>query len=357
MHFLRSGVPFLAGIAALACVPAKQLEPEATNCGCEDMPMKISKDSPLDGAEQSDLKGAIAPVHDPSMAKEGRTYYAFCTGPGIPVRSSADRITWSEPHRSFEAPFPWTATTIPGSRDHYWAPDISYFNHKWHLYYAVSTFGRNRSAIGLATNATLDPTRKEYKWVDEGPIFQSYPKDDYNAIDPNVAFDEHGKPWLSFGSFWSGLKILPLDPATGKPLNENAPKGIASRPHTPEQPGAIEAPFIIRKGRRYYLFASFDFCCRGVRSTYNIRVGRSEKIDGPYMDRDGKDMMEGGGTHVLDGKQRWKGPGGQSVIKDGRNYVLVYHSYDAQANGVPTLRIETMTWDKDGWPHVPSDTE
>jgi len=320
----------------------------STDCGCSGTELQVeAKAAP----ETDSIDGNGVRAHDPAMAKEGRNYYMFCTGPGISVRSSKDRLNWGMPNRIFEKSVPWSASTIPGSRDFYWAPDISFFNHKWHLYFAVSTFGRNRSAIGLATNVTLDPTRPDYKWVDEGPAFQSYPKDNFNAIDPNIAFDEKGQPWLSFGSFWSGIKILKIDAATGKPVDPDAaPIGIASRP----RPGAIEAPFIYRHGKFFYLFTSFDVCCRGVNSTYNIRVGRSPKIDGPYLDREGKPMMDNGGTPVLATVGRWHGPGGNSVMRDGRKDLLVYHAYDANQNGAPSLRIEEIQWDREAWPHVPS---
>lgn len=323
--------------------------PESSDeCGCT-----------ADAATQSaqipprfeDLEGSGVGAHDPAMAMEGHNYYLFCTGPGIAFRTSADGKRWSMPTRVFDRAVSWTGPTIPGSRDHYWAPDISYFNHRWHLYYAVSTFGHNRSAIGLATNTTLDPTKPGYRWEDEGPAVQSYSTDNFNAIDPSICLDEKGQPWMAFGSFWSGIKIVPIDPATGKPRDlELVPISIASRP----RPGAIEAPCIIRHGGWFYLFASFDFCCRGVNSTYNIRVGRSKSISGPYADREGKPMLDDGGTSVLATHGRWHGPGGNSIMRDGRKDLLVYHSYDAEANGMPKLRIEPIRWDKEGWPSVAS---
>ena len=299
--------------------------------------------------------GTMGRVHDPVMTKEGGTYYVFSTGPGITVHTSKDMRTWQRAGRAFDKPIPWTSTTIPGSTDFYWAPDISRSNGRWRLYYSVSTFGRNRSAIGLATNATVDSTRPDYAWKDEGIVFESHPSDDFNAIDPNVATDAKGQPWLAFGSFWSGIKLMRLDPKTGRPA-EVTPKifSLASRPRGGEIRGAIEAPFIIRHGRYYYLFASFDFCCRGVNSTYNVRVGRSKAITGPYLDRDGVNMMDGGGTKLLWGAGRWRGPGHNAVFHAGNTDWLVYHAYDTEDRGAPKLRIERMRWTADGWPEAPS---
>jgi arabinan endo-1,5-alpha-L-arabinosidase len=228
-----------------------------------------------------------------------------------------------------------------------WAPDISFFNNRWHLYYAASTFGKNHSAIGLATNATLNPDAPNYKWVDEGLVIESTSADNWNAIDPNVAFDETHQPWLAFGSYWSGIKLRKLDAATGKPAAAVPLIALAGgRP----APDAIEAPFIIRHGGYFYLFVSFDACCQGVNSTYNIRVGRATAITGPYADRDGKPMLKGGGTLVLSGSKRWRGPGHNAILNDNGVDWLVYHAYDADEVGTAKLRIEALGWDAQGWP-------
>jgi arabinan endo-1,5-alpha-L-arabinosidase len=106
----------------------------------------------------------------------------------------------------------------------------------------------------------------------------------------------------------------------------------------------------VRKHGYYYLFVSFDRCCRGKDSTYKIVVGRASKITGPYMDRDGKPMMEGGGTLVLEGNEAWKGPGHQAVLLEEKRDLLVFHSYRSDT-GRPTLQISTMTWNE-GWPRA-----
>lgn len=326
------------GPATLASVPV----PAVGRCACEE---------PAQGTTTPVSAGAR--THDPVIAVENGVYYVFSTGPGISVRASRDLVTWT-PDRPALNPVPeWTAKTIPGSRNFYWAPDISRWDGKWHLYYAVSTFGSNRSAIGLATNVTLDPSRKEYKWVDEGVVWRSVRKDNYNAIDPNVAFDANGEPWLSFGSFWDGLVILPLDRATGRAkFPGRAPTFIARRSRENGAPGAIEAPFITRRGAYFYLFASFDFCCRGTNSTYNVRVGRSQSITGPYVDREGRSMMADGGTQILATSGRWVGPGHNGLLRDRKHDLMVWHAYDAEDRGTPKLRIGDLVWDRQGWPTV-----
>jgi arabinan endo-1,5-alpha-L-arabinosidase len=247
----------------------------------------------------------------------------------------------------------WAVKDVAGVRG-LWAPDISYFNGKYHLYYSVSTFGSNRSSIGLATNQTLDPASEKYRWMDQGKVISSNKTDDWNAIDPNVVLDEQNQPWLSFGSFWSGIKMRKLDLATGKLSDtDQTLYSLASRPSSEQ--GAIEAPTIIRKNGYYYLFVSFDFCCRGRESTYNIRVGRAQRLVGPYVDRSGKPMLEGGGTLVLSGKGRWVGPGHCAVLKDKNGETLVYHAYDTEWRGISTLRIAAIIWDSDGWPAIALD--
>jgi arabinan endo-1,5-alpha-L-arabinosidase len=344
LNHARGAIPASLGILTLfASHPASSAwsTNECASCSAEQDPRPLPQTT-----------SSLPRVHDPVIAKEGDTYYVFSTGRGLTLHSSKDAKTWTRVGRIFDSAMPWTRATIPGSTDYYWAPDISYSDGTWRLYYSVSTFGKNRSAIGLATNTTLDPAKPGYAWKDEGSVIESQPTDDYNAIDPNVIQD--GKDlWLAFGSFWSGIKMVRLDPSTGKPA-EGRPKviSLATRPRGEPLRGAVEAPFMYRHGRFHYLFVSFDFCCRGVNSTYNIRVGRSEKVTGPYVDRDGKPMLDGGGTLLLEGEGRWKGPGHNAVFRNGREEWLVYHAYDAEDNGASKLQIRRLEWDKDGWPRV-----
>ncbi|MET0392659.1 MAG: arabinan endo-1,5-alpha-L-arabinosidase [Chitinophagaceae bacterium] len=304
-----------------------------------------------------------APVHDPVMIKQGDRYYLFCTGFGIAVWSSADMQSWKKEKPVFEQPPQWAVTAIPGYRGHTWAPDISYHNGQYCLYYSVSAFGKNTSCIGLATNPTLDPASPDFKWTDHGPVIQSVPgRDMWNAIDPNLAFDGNQLPWLVFGSFWNGIKLVKLAgdlQAVAKPEEWYT---VAARqrsfgiPDTAAGDAAIEAPFIFRKGNYYYLFVSFDYCCRGMNSTYKMMVGRSETITGPYLDRQGVDMRNGGGTLLQDPdlkpgeKPQWYGVGHNAVYTfDGKDYI-VYHGYDANDNGRSKLIIRALQWDDGGWP-------
>src|SRR6185369_7073432 len=294
-------------------------------------------------------KGDIRQVHDPSIIKEGNTYYVFSTRAGIAIRCLKDLIHWQLCGDVFAHLPEWALKDVPGLRG-LWAPDVSYFNHKYHLYYSASTFGSNHSSIGLATNETLDPASETYRWVDQGKVIGSNTGDDWNAIDPDVVLDEHNQPWLAFGSFWGGIKLRKLDGATGKLSSEDQTLySLARRARTSGGPGAIEAPNIIRKNDYYYLFVSFDFCCRGKDSTYNIRVGRARRLTGPYIDRSGKPMMDGGGTLVVAGAGRWACTGHSSVLQEKDRDWLVYHAYDTEWHGVSTLRISALRWDSDGW--------
>lgn len=311
------------------------------------------------------LSGDYPLAHDPSIAKEGDSYYVFTTsGPReksqLPIRCSNDLLVWRECGNVFAEVPSWIHDASPKTKN-LWAPDISYFNGKYHLYYAYSAFGVNTSGIALATNETLDASSFRYRWNDEGLVLRSTTTDDFNAIDANIVLDEKGQPWLSFGSFWSGIKLHRIDASTGKlssidrrlyalasrkkPATSEAPK-----PGLPANWQAIEAPFIVRHGKYFYLFVSFDLCCRGTRSTYRIMVGRSRRVTGPYRDKDGKKMIDGGGTQVLAGNSRWLGPGGQSVLRQRDGDFLVFHAYDA-TTGKPALQISTIAW-KGGWLHA-----
>lgn len=301
-------------------------------------------------------------VHDPVMIKQDDTYYLFCTGPGITVYSSPDMKNWKREKPVFSKAPDWTQKIVPGFRNHEWAPDISRHNGKYYLYYSVSAFGKNTSAIGLATNVTLDPKDPAYKWKDQGYAVRSIPgRDLWNAIDPNLIVDNAGTPWLVFGSFWHGIKQVKLNKNFKEIAEPQEWHTLASRARdwkTPDaNPGnaAIEAPFIFKKGKYYYLFASYDYCCRGANSTYKIKVGRSEKVAGPYVDKDGKELRNGGGTLVVDGNKHWPGVGHEAAYTFGGTDYLIFHGYNAEKNGKPELWIEKMKWDDKGWPIVTLD--
>lgn len=298
-------------------------------------------------------QGAAKRIHDPVMAKEGDTYYVFSTGSRVAVICSKDMVNWEPCYRLFDYLPGWVIKAVKGVGD-LWAPDISYYDGKWQVYYSASTFGSRDSAIGLATNVTLDPNSPDFKWVDEGEVLRTRNGDEYNAIDPNFVLDEEGQPWLAFGSFWSGIKLVKLDPATRKPAPDAEILSIASRRGAPGNTEAIEGAFIIRHGEYYYLFASFDACCRGAGSTYNVRVGRAEEITGPYVDSDGVPMVKGGGTQITGPYDHWRGPGHNGIFTENGVDWLVYHAYNADESGISSLRLEPITWDKDGWPHVAS---
>lgn len=336
-------------------------------------------------------------VHDPVMAlgEDGR-YYIFSTGMGISVMSSSDLEVWRKEKPVFgREDLQWAHDSIKGFRGHVWAPDICRRDGKWWLYYSCSTFGKNRSAIGVATNKTLDPTSPDYKWEDQGAVIVSHPhKDKWNAIDPNFITDyETGEEYLTFGSFWDGIQLVPLQ--DGRIKTEGGkqvrPKTIARRiaikragtatmpdgspsdltrddteagaPHDHE-PGkaadgvkgekpenAIEAPFIIYNEGYYWLFVSWDYCCRGKNSTYRTVYGRSRSITGPYLDMAGKDMAQGGGTLLIGPSDEFYGIGHCSVYRVVRlenEWYFVAHAYDANKNGNAHLFMKKLTFSTDG---------
>jgi arabinan endo-1,5-alpha-L-arabinosidase len=211
------------------------------------------------------------------------------------------------------------------------------------MYYSVSKFGSNTSAIGLATSSTGRPG----SWTDQGTVYTSNSGSDFNAIDPNLFVNDDGKWWLSFGSWWTGIKMIQINPSTGKQLAGSTTRySLASRPTGTK---AVEAPFIVKRGGYYYLFASYDTCCAGTSSTYKVKVGRASGITGPYRDRNGVDLMNNGGTPVLESHGNVIGPGGQSIMKDTDGDLIVYHYYDGNAGGTPKLGINLLNWSS-GWP-------
>jgi len=293
-------------------------------------------------------------VHDPSMAREGSRYYLFSTGDpagvigngNIQIRTSADLRHWTYTGTVFADQPAWITAAL-GSIPNLWAPDISYFGGRWHLYYAGSSFGSNNSVIGLATTPTLDPHSPRYHWTDDGQVFRSSSTDDYNAIDPSLVSTPSGAKYLVFGSYWSGIKLLQLDPATGKPASTTpAIYALAQRP----APDALEGAGITYHDGYYYLFVSFDTCCAGISSTYRIMDGRSRSVTGPYTDPSGTPMMNSGGMEVQGSDEGMIGPGSSSIFTDGGRSYLVYHYYDAFDDGDPWVQVRPLVWTPSGWP-------
>jgi arabinan endo-1,5-alpha-L-arabinosidase len=279
-------------------------------------------------------------VHDPAIVKRPTGGYLVAhTGDNIALKTSSDRTAFRNAGVVFPNGAPWTTTYTAGSRN-LWAPDISYHDGRYWLYYSASTFGSNRSAIFLATSTS----GTSGTWTDQGLVIESRTSDTFNAIDPNLVVDDQGRWWLSFGSFWSGVKMVALNPSTGKRADSTI-RSIAGRGG-----GAIEAPFIFKRGSYYYLYVSFDLCCRGASSTYRIMVGRSTSVTGPYQDRNGVAMTSGGGTEILAGHGSIHGPGHQAVFADTDNDILAYHYY--ADNGSSLLGINWLGYDSAGWPYV-----
>jgi arabinan endo-1,5-alpha-L-arabinosidase len=300
----------------------------------------------LVAVESEPLRGDID-IHDPSTIVEcGGTYWVFGTGRGILSRFSRDLLEWRTGPPVFTTPPAWTTNVVAGHRGRFWAPDIISLDGRYLLYYSVSSWGSRNSAIGLATNPTLDPASPRFRWEDQGLVIRSSEQDDHNAIDPSVMVDSAGRLWLAFGSFWSGIKLVELDPRTGLRTATNAPlQALAWKE-------SIEAPCLHQRGDAYYLFVNWGLCCRGTNSTYNIRVGRSRQVTGPYLDQDGVDLLRGGGSLMLETVGGNVGPGHAGILHQGVSDRLSYHYYSRPDGGRAMLGIRALRWTDRGWPEV-----
>ena len=334
-------------------------------------------------------------VHDPVMAYEDSTYYLFATGMGIQKMTSKDRKSWTVQAEPVMSVIPkWTHDSVPGFRNHVWAPDIIQWHGRWWLAYSCSTFGKNGSAIGLLSCRSL----AQGLWNDEGCIVTSREKrDNWNAIDPNFVIDDQDQPWLVWGSFWDGIQLVRLDTTMHIAKGEK-PRTIARRynldskdakaalpinpkaaierkqnqvglnsaereqarpkvnpPKNPTSdyagPNAIEAPFIFKHDGWYYLFVSWDYCCQGSKSNYRVAVGRSKTVDGPYLDSKGIDMRYGGGNLFLEGdKKEFEAAGHCAVYSFNGQDIFICHGYSIAHQGASILIQRPVIWTADGWP-------
>jgi arabinan endo-1,5-alpha-L-arabinosidase len=307
------------------------------------------------------LTGSVWPVLDPSIMRQGSTYYSFSTDVegfsmqgSLPIHCSQDMVSWSVCGSVFPNGIPsWVAAMVPGIKG-LWAPDISYFNGLYHVYYCGSTLGSNRTVIGLATNTTLNPEDPAYQWVDRGPVLASGPADNFNALDPNILVDTDGSVWLNYGSYWSGIKQRQIDPLTGMLMSSNPDVyDLATRPGVPHNP--IEGASMVHHGQYYYLFVSVDYCCAATlaQDNYKEAVGRADSPHGLFSDEDGTSMLAGGGTVLLKGNSKWNAPGGATAYVDASTgeSLLIFHAQDLSRSGVPYQWIKMLNWVND-WPVI-----
>ena len=284
-------------------------------------------------------------IHDPStIVQDGGIYYVFGTRPGICVRASTNLLEWHSEPAVFAHPPTWTLKVAPGFDGYFWAPDIINQQGTFFLYYAVSAWGKQTSAIGLATSPTLDHTATNYAWTDRGMVIQSTNGSPYNTIDPSIMRDTDGSLWLAFGSYWQGIFLTALDATTGLRAATNGPAYHLA------WNDSIEAACLMRHGTNYYLFMDWGQCCRGTNSTYEVRVGRAQTITGPYFDKEGSDLAAGGGSLFLGNEGRFIGPGHIGILEARDTEWISYHTYDANYSGRSRLYIRKLDWTPDGWP-------
>jgi arabinan endo-1,5-alpha-L-arabinosidase len=289
-------------------------------------------------------------TRDPSsIVKCKAEYWVFYTGHGVPSYHSKDLVKWEHGPSVFTTPPEWIAKVVPENRNmNYWAPDIMKLGDRYILYYSVSSFGKITSAIGLATNPTLDPNDPAYHWTDEGWVVRTQDGDGYNAIDPSVFRDRDETLWMTFGSYWSGIKLVQLDPQTGKRMTPD------SKPFSLAHNESIEASYLCRHDGYYYLFVNWGSCCAGPKSTYNIRVGRSKTVTGAYVDKAGLDLLHGGGSVFLATTNGpLIGPGHAGILNaQGKEWFTSDFEGDLRMGGKATLAIMPLRWNADGWPEA-----
>ncbi len=307
------------------------------------------------------LTGDTLPVLDPSIIRQGSTYYAFSTdvagsanGNYLPIHCSQDKVNWTACGSIFAGAMPaWVTAKVPGVIG-LWAPDVSFFNGEYHVYYNGSTLHSQQTVIGLVTNTTLDPNDPAYKWVDRGLVLESNPGDDFNALDPNILVDSDGSVWLTYGSYWSGIKQRQIDPATGMLQASNPTRyDLATRPGVPNDP--IEGASLVHRGSYYYLFVSVDYCCEqdAASNDYKQAVGRSSSPHGPFVDEAGTPMMSGGGTVLLQGDGTWNAPGGGTAYLDatGGDSLIIFHAHNLKRSNHPYQWLKSLEWVND-WPSI-----
>jgi len=301
-------------------------------------------------------------THDPAVLRDPVTgvYYAYSTDmgvrqgvkPGIQVRRSTDLMTWEHLGQAIPEGIDPDVQDMTSAMN-LWTPDVIFCNGKYRMYYAASTFGSQVSAILMA-----QAERPEGPFIHKGVVLQSQKGDPVNAISPSILQDPNdGRLWMAYGSFWGGIHLLELDPDTGYAKEPGFGTQIAA--YSPIVHGAVEGPCLRYHDGYYYLFVS----CGTLSLDYHVRVGRSRKIEGPYLDYNLMEMTdrefapEWVGTMLLASYrfqhgQGWKAPGHANVFEVEGEWFLTHHVRPEGSLNYTLLQTRKLVWTKDGWPVV-----
>lgn len=269
-------------------------------------------------------------IHDPStiMESDGK-YYTFGTGGGGLI--SEDGWSWN------------SGGVRPGGGA---APDVMKIGDRYLIAYGATgggLGGGHNGRILTMWNKTLDPNSPDFKYTEAVVVASSDGVEDNDAIDPGLFLDPtDGRLWMCYGTYFGFIRLVELDPKTGHRVKGNKPLNIAID---------CEATTMMYRDGWYYLLGTHGTCCDGANSTYNIVVGRSRKVTGPYLDNMGRDMLKGGGKMVVDASARQIGPGHFGLIDlgDGVQKMSMHYEADLDQSGRSVLGIRPLLW-KDGWP-------
>ena len=267
-------------------------------------------------------------IHDPStIVMCGRKFYTYGTGGSSLV--SDDGWTWRR------------GTALPRRG---LAPDVIHIGDRYYVYVAANIGAQPKAAVNMIWSRSLDPDSPDYKWEEGGVVASSDGVEDCNAIDPGVFLDPNdGRLWLVYGSYFGYIRLVELDPNTGKRRDPNdQPRNLAIN---------CEASDMMCHDGWYYLLATHGSCCRGADSGYNIRMGRAKKVTGPFLDANGIDMIQGGGKLLIGSGGRVVGPGhfGLLDLGEGVQKFSLHWEADLERGGASVLDIRPLLW-KNGWP-------
>ena len=291
--------------------------------------------------------------HDPTMYRDENGYILMSTNNNLAMWTSEDMVKWSAKGQIFSDSPQWLKDAVGGKTDGIWAPDLFHFNNQYGVFYCGSVFGKRTSAIGVVTNANLDFSSSADGWTDQGEVTRTTNSNNYNAIDADVVVTPDGEYWMTYGS-WNagGIRLIKLDPKTGKQASDDKTNyQIATRGGS-----GIEGPSLIEHGGQYFLFTAWDVCCKQgdeiEQTTYKTAMGRADKVNGTYVDRNGKNLNDGGGTILMQRYSRYVGPGGGEAFKDLNRIRFVHHYYDLTGDKFNHIHIRDVVFSDDNWPEM-----